>query len=93
MKAILVPRPGGPEALVWGEAPDPVPGPGEVVVRVRATAVNRADLLQAAGKYPPPPGASGILGLEAAGELEGTGERVFFLLPGGGYAERVAVPR
>ena len=93
MKAILVPSPGGPEALLFGDAPDPVPAAGEVVVRVRATAVNRADLLQAAGKYPPPPGASTILGLEAAGEVEGSGERVFFLLPGGGYAERVAVPR
>jgi tumor protein p53-inducible protein 3 len=93
MKAILVPKPGGPEALVWGEAADPVPLPGEVVVRVRATAVNRADLLQSQGKYPPPPGASEILGLEAAGELEGTGERVFFLLAGGGYAEKVAVSR
>ena len=93
MKAILVPKPGGPEALVFGEAPDPAPGSGEVLVRVRATAVNRADLLQAAGKYPPPPGASEILGLEAAGEVEGTGERVFFLLAGGGYAERVAVDR
>lgn len=92
MKAILVPKPGGPDALVWGEAPDPVAGPGEVLVRVRATAVNRADLLQAEGKYPPPPGASEILGLEAAGEVEGTGEKVFFLLPGGGYAEKVAVP-
>lgn len=93
MKAILVPKPGGPEALVYGEAPDPVPGPDEVLVRVRATAVNRADLLQAGGKYPPPPGASEILGLEAAGEVEGTGEKVFFLLSGGGYAEKVAVPR
>jgi tumor protein p53-inducible protein 3 len=93
MKAILVPKPGGPEALVFGEAPDPVPAAGEVLVRVKATALNRADLLQAAGKYPPPPGASEILGLEAAGEVEGTGERVFFLLPGGGYAEKVAVPR
>lgn len=93
MKAILVPKPGGPEALVYTEAPDPVPADGEVVVRVRATAVNRADLLQAAGKYPPPPGASEILGLEAAGEVEGTNERVFFLLTGGGYAEKVAVPR
>jgi len=93
MKAILVPKPGGPEALVWGEAPDPVPGPDEALVRVRATAVNRADLLQTAGRYPPPPGASEILGLEAAGTVEGSGERVFFLLPGGGYAERVAVPR
>lgn len=93
MKAILVPKPGGPEALVYGESPDPVPADGEVVVCVRATAVNRADLLQAAGKYPPPPGASEILGLEAAGEVEGTNERVFFLLTGGGYAEKVAVPR
>ncbi len=93
MKAILVPKPGGPEALVWGEAPDPVPGPDEVVVRVRATAVNRADLLQSRGKYPPPEGASEILGLEAAGEVEGTGERVFLLLAGGGYAEKVPTPR
>jgi tumor protein p53-inducible protein 3 len=93
MKAILVPKPGGHEALVYGDAPDPVPEPGEVVVRVRATAVNRADLLQAEGKYPPPAGASAILGLEAAGEVEGSGERVFFLLSGGGYAEKVAVPR
>jgi tumor protein p53-inducible protein 3 len=93
MKAILVPKPGGPDALVYGDAPDPVAGPEEVLVRVRATAVNRADLLQAEGKYPPPPGASEILGLEAAGEVEGTGEKVFFLLSGGGYAEKVAVPR
>lgn len=91
MKAILVPTPGGPEALVHTDAPDPVPRPGEVVVNVRATAVNRADLLQSQGKYPPPPGESEILGLEAAGEIEGSGERVFFLLAGGGYAERVAV--
>lgn len=93
MRAILVPAPGGPEALVFGEAPDPVPGPDEILVRVKATAVNRADLLQAAGKYPPPPGAPEILGLEAAGVVEGTGEKVFFLLAGGGYAEKVAVPR
>ncbi len=92
MKAILVPSPGGPEALVFGEAPDPVPAPGEVLVLVKATALNRADLLQAAGRYPPPPGAPGILGLEAAGIVEATGERVFCLLPGGGYAEKVAVP-
>ena len=93
MKAILVPVTGGPEALVFAEAPEPALRDGEVLVRVRATAVNRADLLQAAGKYPPPPGESEILGLEAAGVVEGTDERVFFLLPGGGYAERVAVPR
>ncbi len=93
MKAILVPSPGGPEALVLGEAREPVLREGELLVRVRATAVNRADLLQAAGKYPPPPGESELLGLEAAGAVEGTGERVFFLLPGGGYAEKVAVPK
>ena len=91
MKAILVSN-SGDSKLVLGEHPDPIPGPGEVVVRVRATAVNRADLMQAAGQYPPPPGTSEILGLEAAGETD-AGERVFFLLPGGGYAERVAVPR
>jgi putative PIG3 family NAD(P)H quinone oxidoreductase len=93
VKAILVPVPGGPESLVFGDAPEPALREGEVLVHVRATAVNRADLLQAAGKYPPPPGESGILGLEGAGVVEGTDERVFFLLPGGGYAERVAVPR
>ena len=93
MKAILVPSPGGPEALVFGDAPEPALREGEVLVRVRATAVNRADLLQAAGKYPPPAGESEILGLEAAGVVEGTGERVCFLLSGGGYAEMVAVPR
>jgi putative PIG3 family NAD(P)H quinone oxidoreductase len=93
VKAILVPAPGGPEALAWGDAPEPAPRDGEVLVRVRATAVNRADLLQAAGKYPPPPGESEILGLEASGLVEGTDERVCFLLPGGGYAQRVAVPR
>ena len=93
MRAILVPAPGGPEALVLGEAPEPAPREGEVLVRVRAAGVNRADLLQAAGKYPPPPGESEILGLEASGVVEGTGERVCFLLPGGGYAEKVAVPR
>jgi putative PIG3 family NAD(P)H quinone oxidoreductase len=93
VRAILVPVPGGPEALVFGEASEPVPREGEVVVRVRATAVNRADLLQAAGRYPPPPGESEILGLEASGLVEGTDERACFLLPGGGYAERVAVPR
>jgi len=92
MKAILVPTPGGPEALVYGDAPEPAAKPGEVVVRVRAAGVNRADLLQAAGRYPPPPGASEILGLEVAGDVEGTGERVMALLPGGGYAERVVVP-
>jgi putative PIG3 family NAD(P)H quinone oxidoreductase len=93
VRAILVPAPGGPEALVYGEAPEPALREGYVLVHVRATAVNRADLLQAAGKYPPPPGESEILGLEVAGVVEGTDERVFALLPGGGYADKVAVPR
>ncbi len=84
------------------EVPDPVPGPGEIVVRVRGTAVNRADLLQRRGRYPPPPGVSEILGLEAVGEVaeipDGTatprrvGDRVMCLVGGGGYAEYVAVP-
>jgi putative PIG3 family NAD(P)H quinone oxidoreductase len=90
MRAIQVPAPG---VLVLGDVSDPVAGDGEVIVRVHAAGVNRADLMQAAGKYPPPPGASEILGLEVSGEVEGTGERVMALLPGGGYAERVAVPR
>ncbi len=85
MKAIT-----GPE-LQWTEAPDPVCGPGQVLLRVHAAGVNRADLMQAKGVYPPPPGVTDILGLEAAGIVESTGERVCTLLPGGGYAERVAV--
>ncbi len=89
------------EVLRLGRAPEPVPRRGEILVRVRATALNRADLLQRRGGYPPPPGTTDILGLEPAGEvLEGgrgagrfsRGDRVFFLLAGGGYAERVAVP-
>ncbi|MEK7728860.1 MAG: NAD(P)H-quinone oxidoreductase [candidate division KSB1 bacterium] len=88
-------------SLTLGEYPAPICGPEEVLVRVHATAVNRADLLQRRGLYPPPPGASEILGLEAAGEIVALGaeitewrigERVFCLLAGGGYAELVAVP-
>ena len=101
MRAIVFDAPGTPEALYLGDAPDPIAGPGEVLVRVRATALNRADLLQRQGKYPPPPGASPLLGLEMAGEVvslgpnvEGVeiGRRVCALLTGGGYAEYVAVP-
>ncbi|NUT08721.1 MAG: NAD(P)H-quinone oxidoreductase [Hamadaea sp.] len=77
--------------LVWREVPEPVPGPGEVLVEVAATAVNRADLLQVQGFYPPPPGAPAYLGLECAGRLA-DGSEVCALLAGGGYAERVAVP-
>ncbi|NUR49982.1 MAG: NAD(P)H-quinone oxidoreductase [Hamadaea sp.] len=77
--------------LVWREVPEPVPGPGEVLVEVAATAVNRADLLQVQGFYPPPPGAPAYLGLECTGRLA-DGSEVCALLAGGGYAERVAVP-
>jgi putative PIG3 family NAD(P)H quinone oxidoreductase len=101
MRAVTVSEPGGPEVLTWAEVPDPVCGPDEVVVDVAATAVNRADLLQRQGLYPPPPGASEIIGLECSGvisevgaEVTGwsVGDEVCALLSGGGYAERVAVP-
>jgi putative PIG3 family NAD(P)H quinone oxidoreductase len=101
MHAITVREPGGPEVLEWTEVPDPVPGPGEVVVDVVASAVNRADLLQRKGAYPPPPGASDIIGLECSGRIAALGEgvegwqvgdEVCALLAGGGYAEKVAVP-
>jgi putative PIG3 family NAD(P)H quinone oxidoreductase len=101
VRAITVPVPGGPDSLVWGEVPEPVAGPGEVVVDVAASAVNRADLLQRQGFYPPPPGASDVLGLECSGTISELGEAVegwsvgdpcVALLAGGGYAERVAVP-
>ncbi len=96
MKAVVVHHPGGVEALAMGVRPKPQPGPRELLVRVAATALNRADLLQREGKYPPPVGASDILGLELAGTVEATGaevrrwnpgDRVFGLLAGGGYAE------
>jgi putative PIG3 family NAD(P)H quinone oxidoreductase len=101
MRAVIVTEPGGPEVLTWAEVPDPVCGPGEVIVDVAATAVNRADLLQRQGFYPPPPGASELLGLECSGVISEVGEgvtgwsvgdEVCALLSGGGYAERVAVP-
>ncbi|MGY1742227.1 MULTISPECIES: NAD(P)H-quinone oxidoreductase [unclassified Blastococcus] len=101
MRAVTLDGTGGPEVLGWGEVPDPVCGPGEVVVDVVATAVNRADLLQRQGFYPPPPGASDVLGLECSGIVSEVGEgvtgwrvgdEVCALLAGGGYAERVAVP-
>ncbi|MDG4806787.1 NAD(P)H-quinone oxidoreductase [Micromonospora sp. WMMD1120] len=101
MRAITIPQPGGPDALVWAEVPDPEPGPDEVIVDVRATAVNRADLLQRQGHYPPPPGASAYPGLECSGVITvvgadvagwAVGQQVCALLAGGGYAERVAVP-
>lgn len=101
MRAILVTSPGGPDQLTWDEVADPDPGPGELVIDVAAAGVNRADLMQREGNYPPPPGASPILGLECAGtvaargpEVTGwsVGDRVCALLSGGAYAERVAVP-
>ncbi len=98
MKAIIFDQPGGPEVLRYGDAPDPVPGPDELLVRVRATAVNRADLLQRRGRYPPPPGASPILGLELAGEVVKAagpwreGDRVMAVVTGGSYAELAVVP-
>ena len=101
MQAVTMSGFGGPEVLRWERVPDPTPGPSEVIVEVAATAVNRADLLQRQGFYPPPPGASEILGLECAGTIQSVGpaltldrigERVTALLAGGGYATKVAVP-
>ena len=101
MRAITIPTAGGPDVLTWAEVPDPEPGPGEVVIDVAASAVNRADLLQRQGYYPPPKGASPYPGLECSGvisalgaEVTGwqVGDEVCALLVGGGYAEKVAVP-
>ncbi|MFB7075891.1 alcohol dehydrogenase catalytic domain-containing protein, partial [Streptomyces sp. NPDC056290] len=101
MHAITIPEPGGPEALVWDEVPDPVAGEGEVLVEVVAGAVNRADILQRQGFYNPPPGASPYPGLECSGRIAAlgpgvngwaVGDEVCALLAGGGYAEKVAVP-
>jgi len=101
MKAIVFDAPGDESVLKLGEAPAPPLGAGEIRIRVAATAVNRADLLQRQGMYPPPPGASPILGLECAGVVAEVGagvtafrpgERVMALLAGGGYAEEVVVP-
>lgn len=102
MRAVVVTQPGGPDALAFEQVPDAAPAPGEVLVRVRATAVNRADIMQRRGLYPPPPGASDVLGLEAVGEVLEVppatatalrpGDRVMCLVGGGGYAELLAVP-
>jgi putative PIG3 family NAD(P)H quinone oxidoreductase len=91
VKAITLAAFGGPENLELTDVPDPVPGPGEALVEVVAAGVNRADLLQRQGFYPPPPGASEILGLEVSGYLDG--QPVCALLSGGGYAQLVSVPR
>lgn len=101
MRAVIASEPGGPEVLTLTELPDPKPGPGEVVIDVAATAVNRADTLQRQGHYPPPPGASDVLGLECSGTISAVGpevtgwqvgDEVCALLAGGGYAEKVLVP-
>ncbi|HEX8001792.1 MAG TPA: NAD(P)H-quinone oxidoreductase [Mycobacteriales bacterium] len=101
MRAVVLDGFGGPEVLRVAEVDDPVAGTGEVLVDVAATAVNRADLLQRQGFYPPPPGASEVIGLECAGTVAAvgagvtgwrTGDPVCALLAGGGYATRVAVP-
>lgn len=105
MRVVDAPSPGGPDALVLRDVPEPVPGPGEVLVEVAAAGVNNADLLQRAGHYPPPPGAPSWPGLEVSGtvlalgpEVGGgaprwrAGDEVTALLDGGGYAERAVVP-
>ena len=101
MYAITTDEHGGPEVLRWAEVPDPELAAGEVVVEVAAGALNRADLLQRKGFYPPPPGASEIIGMECSGRIAAlgdgvsgwqVGDQVCALLAGGGYAEKVAVP-
>jgi len=102
MRAVVITEPGGPEVLQWLDVPDPVAGPGEVVIEVAAGGVNRADLMQRQGFYPPPPGAPPYPGLECSGRVRSVGEgvtgwqpgdEVCALLSGGGYAEQVAVPQ
>ncbi|SNR29103.1 putative NAD(P)H quinone oxidoreductase, PIG3 family [Haloechinothrix alba] len=101
MRAITISEAGGPEVLTWSEVPEPELGPGEVLVDVAASAVNRADVLQRRGYYPPPAGASEYPGLECSGTIAEVtedvtgwrvGDEVCALLSGGGYAEKVAVP-
>lgn len=101
MRAVVAQGTGGPEVLSVTDVPDPVAGPGEVLVDIAAAGLNRADLLQRQGFYPPPPGASDIIGMECSGTIAALGEgvtgwdvgdEVCCLLAGGGYAERVAVP-
>ena len=101
MKAIEIAEPGPAEVLVLAERPVPLPGPGEVLVRVAAAGVNRADIMQRQGSYPPPPGASDIAGLELSGTVAAVGadvtnpsagDEVCALVAGGGYAEYCLVP-
>ncbi len=101
MKAIEITKPGGPDVLQATTRPDPTPGENEVLVRVKAAGINRPDVVQRKGLYPPPPGASDIPGLEIAGLVEAigagvsgfnVGDRVCALVPGGGYAELCVAP-
>ena len=101
MHAVVITEPGDPDVMRWLEVPDPEPGPGEVVIEVAASGVNRADLMQREGRYPPPPGAPPYLGLECSGRVRSVGagvtgwrpgDEVCALLAGGGYAEQVVVP-
>jgi putative PIG3 family NAD(P)H quinone oxidoreductase len=96
MKAVLIDRPGDESVMKLGDAPDPAASDDEILIKVRCAGINRADLIQRQGFYPPPPGASEILGLEVAGEVVAVGphahgwkrgDRAMALLPGGGYAE------
>jgi putative PIG3 family NAD(P)H quinone oxidoreductase len=100
MRAVVITKPGGPEVLEWQEVPDPDLGPGEVLIDVAAAGLNRADLLQRQGLYPPPPGAPPYPGMECSGRIEAVGtevtgwqpgDDVCALMAGGGYAEKVAV--
>ena len=102
MRAVVITSPGDPDVLKLTEVPDPVPGPGEVLVEVAAAGVNRADVLQRMGFYPPPPGAPPYPGLECSGRISALGpgvtvwqpgDEVCALLGGGGYAEQAAVPQ
>ena len=101
MHAIVIENPGEPDVLRWTEVPDPIAGPGEVLLDIVAAGINRADISQRQGSYPPPPGAPEYPGLEASGRIAALGEgvtgwrvgdEVCALLAGGGYAERVAAP-
>ncbi|KAA1395803.1 NAD(P)H-quinone oxidoreductase [Aeromicrobium ginsengisoli] len=101
MRAVIAPNPGGVDALEVVDLPQPEPGPGEVLIRVAAAGLNRSDLLQRQGFYPPPPGITDVLGLECSGDIVAVGEgvtdlppgtHVCALLTGGGYAEYVTVP-
>lgn len=104
MRVIEIASPGGPEVLRIAERPTPIPGPGEVLINVAAAGVNRPDVFQRAGHYPPPPGASDIPGLEVAGTIVAlgpptaessrwsVGDRVMALLTGGGYAQAAVAP-